>query len=172
MLVFLLIIVGIIWFLITPVFKNITLNSNDFLKQKTELAKTQSEIDNFKDFDESYDTYLTQISRMEKLIFDQVLIEGDLSLDLIEFLKTEALKQGIDIKVTPQSVGDSGLEIFKISTFRLNLTGTTTKCFNFISRIEHSRWLSEIDSMTITKTTEDINVSFVLKVYAKNQPKI
>ncbi len=167
-----LIAIAIIWLLISPVFNNIVANSGDFLKQKTELEVIKSEIANFKDFDKSYNTYFSQINKMEQLIFDQVLIEGELSLDLIEFLKNEAQKKDITIKITPAAVEDSSIEMFKISTFRLNISGDVSDCFNFISRIEHSRWLSEIDNIVVTKGEETMSANFLLKVYAKNQSKI
>lgn len=171
-LVFLLIITAIIWFLISPIFNSITSNSKDFLSQKTELEKIKSEINNFKDFDTSYDIYFSQMSKMEDLIFDQVLIEGELSLDLIEFLKNEAQKQNVTIKITPAAMENSLIDIFKISTFRLNISGGVSDCFNFISRVEHSRWLSEIDNIVITKGDDSMSANFLLKVYAKNQSSI
>ncbi|MFA5349558.1 MAG: hypothetical protein WC309_04320 [Candidatus Paceibacterota bacterium] len=164
--------VAIIWLLIVPVFNKITANSGDFLQKRTELENIRAEISNFKDFDKSYDTYYSQINKMEQIIFDQVLIEGELSLDLIEFLKNEAQKRDVTIKITPAAVETSLLPMFKISTFRLNISGGISDCLNFISRIEHSRWLSEIDNIVITKGEGVINANFLLKVYAKNQSTI
>jgi hypothetical protein len=164
--------VAVIWLLIVPALSNIFKNSKDFLNQKTELVKIQKEVANFKDFDTNYDAYYGQISKMEKLIFNQVLIDGELSLDLIEFLKDEAASQGVIIKITPAGVGISSLETFKLLSFRLNVSGRFANCLNFISRIEHSRWLSEIDSVVVTKSEEIINMNLLLKVYAKNEPTV
>ena len=164
--------VATVWLLVIPAFSNIIKDSKDFLTQKTELVKIQAEVANFKDFDTSYDAYYSQISKMEKLIFNQVLIDGELSLDLIEFLKNEAASHNVIIKITPVGVGDSSLETFKISSFKLNVSGRFANCLNFISRIEHSRWLSEIDNIVITKSEETVAMSFSLKVYAKNQSTI
>jgi hypothetical protein len=164
--------IAIIWFLIAPVLSSIITNSKDFLIQKTELVKIQKEVSNFKDFDTSYDIYYGQINKMEKLILNQVSIDGELSLDLIEFLKNEAASHGVTIKITPAGAENSPLETFKLSSFKLNVSGGFSNCLNFISRIEHSRWLSEIDNVVITKSEETVTINFSLKVYAKNQSTI
>jgi len=166
-LVFLVIDIGIIWVLIVPAFLGITANSQNFLDQKKELVTIKTEMASFKDFDTNYQEYNTQIDKMEKMITENVLIEKTLALDLIEWLEEKAGQGKVTIKVVPIKVEPTVSQSFNIATFRLNIAGNFSDCLNFISKVENSHWLSEIENTVIVRRDSGIDATLILKVYAK-----
>jgi hypothetical protein len=159
--------IAIAWMLIAPALSGITANSEDFLNQKKELVTIKTEMASFKDFDTSYQEYNSQIEKMEKMVIDNVLIEKTLALDLIEWLEKKADQENVTIRVVPVKVEPTASQLFNIATFRLSVVGDFSDCLNFISKVENSHWLSEIENTVIVRRDNGIDVTLILKVYAK-----
>lgn len=169
-LLFLIIDIVIIVFLIIPVSSDIKIYSAEYISKKKELANLKAEISNFEDFEENYQIYLDELEEMKELVSEQILVDQELPLNFIDFLKKEAIKNRLVLEIKPiQLAEEKGF--FKDTSFRLNIEGGFPGFLTFFKTLENSKWLINIQDLLISKEERKgtIKATLNMRIYVQDE---
>ena len=164
-------------FLILPVFNDIIKNSEELMLQKRELALQGERAKNFEQFNQFYNKNKEGLEKAGNL-----LINFDVPIDFINFLEKVSAESSIIIKISSASSKPAGKELWATLSYQISATGSFQNFLKFLSKIESSPYLIEVQGLNITKpgkqqqviigeagtiSAEDISAQFAIKVFAK-----
>lgn len=148
---------------IYPLFAGIQTESADLVSQRKELAKLEIKIQNFRNFQKSFQAYQPDLEKIEKL-----LIDPSEPVDLIDFLEKDAARFGLSLEISPLAFKEDD-KPWPSLNFRLNLEGAFPDFLKFLERLESAPYLLEVRGLNAFKKEEEPGVEIILfiKVYAR-----
>ena len=168
LLIFSILIIGLTFFVIYPVFKEIKTNSEDLISKKQSFTSLEMKIENLK----NSQVFLSEIKpNLEKI--NQLFINFELPVDFINFLEKTAEESDIVIEIlalpSQKIEKDSWPSIF----FQISSITSFDKFLRFLEKIENSSYLIKPQNLNIRRLGEreielnDVKIILSIKVYAK-----
>lgn len=171
----------LIFLLVLPSIRGIAEESAQLTLQQKELASIELMAENFEDFERNYRFYEEGLEEMENLLSQESLIDPEIPVSFINFFKEEAQALNLDLKISPMSFQEKEDRFWGYLSFRIDGTGEFTNLMKFLKKIENSRWLVEITSLTIrrqkrlkTRVPEEVDeselmgINLLIEVYAQD----
>lgn len=160
---FIILILILIVFAISPLFKEIKENSNELILEKEKLITLNIEIEKFKQFEKTYKTLQPDFEKSDKL-----LINFGAPVDFVKFLKKTAADSNVSIEISTGSSSLSKKGSWAFLGFQLSLTGPFPDFIKFLKKMEFSPYLIEFSNLNLKKIDEDnVSGNLSIKVYAK-----
>lgn len=158
------IIILFIVLIISPLFKEIKRNSEDFVFQKEGIVQLNLKIENLRKSQNLLKNYQDDFLKTEALFIDPETPVG-----FIEFLEKIAEETNLSIRIAPASLQKIKEDIWSSMNFQVILTGFYPDFSKFIEKLEAASYLIETQNLAITKKTSEENIKAVLlmKVYTK-----
>ena len=168
LLIFSVLIIGSIFFVIHPVFKEIKTNSEDLIFKKQSFASLEMKIENLK----SSQVFLSGIRpNLEKI--NQLFIDSEIPIDFINFLEKTAEEIDIIIEILALPFPKIEKNSWPSVLFQISSIASFDKFLRFLEKIENSSYLIKPQNLNIRRLGEreielnDVKIILSIKVYAK-----
>ncbi len=164
-------------FAVVPLYQQIKEKSEELVFQRRELVLQEQKDKNFDKFKEFYDNNKANLDKAETL-----LVDLDVPLDFINFLESIARESQIELGIASASSKAADSSSWGFLTYQMTATGSFTSFLRFLTKIEASPYLTEVQGINIVKSdgyqgatppgandapVSNVSVQFALKVYAK-----
>lgn len=166
--IFLTLIISIGAFVIYPLFRKITDESQWLISEKDRFITTNQRINDLKKFDVLYknrEEILKQI--------DDLFIDAEVPVDFISFLEKTADQSSVSIEISPFSSGKEIKDSWPFLNFQISISGPFPSFLLFLEKMENSPYLIEIQSLNISQSAEvkksagNIRALISFKVFSK-----
>jgi len=141
----------LIFLFLLPAIRGIVEESAQLTLQRKELASIELLADNFENFEENYRFYEEGLEEMENLLNQESLIDPEIPVSFINFFKEQATELNLDLKISPASFQEKKDRSWGYLTFRIDGAGESIDAMKFLVKLENSRWLVEVISLSIVK---------------------
>lgn len=170
------IVMGLFFFSICPTFSNIKQDSQNLLINKEELASIEYLTKSFEDFEKNFELYEDGLKEMEGLLSKESLIDPEIPIEFINFLKEQSQELDLSLKIIPLQDKNKIEEHWNALKFRVTGVGRVDHVRTFIEKIENSKWLLGIVDLTATTYKEGaevssrnyISINLTVKIYAQD----
>jgi hypothetical protein len=136
----------LIVFFIVPIFRQIAGISQDFYSQKNELAYLNEEKNNLKKIENIYQTYQSDLDKIENLFFDP-----EVPIGFIAFLEKTAADCQIKLEISSMVKKTEKEDTWPSLSVQLLTTGSFTNSSKFLEKLENSPYLIEILDLNVRK---------------------
>lgn len=157
---------------ISPLFKEVKKNSEDFISKKKELSSLEFEMQNLEIMKAKYQNYKSNYE-----LIDSLFINPEVPIDFIRFLEKLASVLKISIKISLSNNPETENQPWPSLYFQLSTTSSFLNFSKFLEKLENSSYLIEVQSLNIKKLTEeelppkesgnDIEANILIKVFTK-----
>jgi hypothetical protein len=162
-LIFVGIFLGLVFFVIFPLTKEIRESSQQLLLEEEARQVFSEEKENLQNFEKVYQEIEHDLEMM-----DDLFVNAKVPIEFINFLEEVALNSGVSIEIS--SVASEGAKgsLWPSLIFQLQASASFSGLSRFIERLENSIYLIEIRDLHIKKLGEgNVGASFSLKVFTK-----
>lgn len=173
--IFGLIILVLIVFFVSPLFKEIKKNSQDLIAFKKELISLEAKIENLRKFKEIFKTLEPDSEKIDKL-----LVDSEVPIDFIKFLEKTASDSQVLIEISSTSFKIVQTDPWPSLGFQIILTGSFPNYLKFLEKLETSPYLTEIQNLIVRRLSEneirlmaktlslgDVKATLSIKVFTK-----
>lgn len=160
-----------ILFLIYPSLKQIKSLSEDISEIKKEAIALEVKKEGFDTIRKKYEEFISK--EIEEI--NNILIDSEAPVEIIRFLEGAKERSGVSIIISPFSIKSSEDDLWNSMGFQINISGSSSNFFRFLEEIERSRYLIEIQSLSLRDTvfkeqeieTEGVSANLLIKVFTK-----
>jgi len=165
---FVFLVLGVFIFLLLQEIKS---SSQELINKKRALVVLEAKIVNlekFKDVSNELNDFLKKI--------DNLFIDAKAPVAFIDFLEKTAQKSRLEIEITPLSneVVKEAKDFWPSLSFRVMATGSFTDFLEFLTKIENSPYLVDIQTITLSQVIVEkqvvsgqIKANLLVKVFVK-----
>ena len=148
---------------ILPLAGTIENNSKELLLTREELTFFSDARENLLNLEDAFQEIEPDSEKINTL-----LVDAEIPIDFINFLKNSAIQSSISLGV---SLVDSRIikeDAWSSLSSRLTLSGSFLNIMRFIDKLENSKYLIEVQELSIKKIGEDkVGANLTIKVFAK-----
>lgn len=164
--VFILLIILMVVFGISPLYQKIKSNSEEVLFQKQKMATLESKISNLEKFRIIYKN-LEDIS----IKIDGLFPDPEVPVGFITFLEETAEDSQVYIKISPTALAKSKEDPWPSLGFRIISRGPFPNFLKFLEKLENSQYLIEFQNLNVNKqggtAGGGVAASLLVKVFTK-----
>ncbi len=175
LIVFTLLVIFLVVFVITPLFKGIKKSSDNLLFEKERIILLQEKKESLDRTEVLYKNYQSDLARIE-----EYLIDPEVPIDFIRFLENVSDDSNVNLEIISM-VKNEESEPWPSLSFRVLVAGSFPDFLRFLEKIENSPYLIEILDLNGKRLTESelrarefeglsldgVSVSFFFKVYTQ-----
>ncbi len=160
--IFIILVILIIVFVVSPTFKDIRNNSQELISGKEKLASLESKIGNLNKLKATYKEFEPKLAEI-----DELFVNSELPVEFISFLEKIAKDIKVDIKISPAPLG--GKDTWSFISFQISAISSFPNFLSFLEKLETAPYLIEIQNLNISQTskTEVISANLSIKVYTR-----
>ena len=171
----------LIFLLFLPAARGIVEESAQLSLQRKELASIELLADNFENFEQNYSFYEEGLKEMEDLLNQESLIDPEIPVNFIDLFKKQATELNLDLRISPVSFQEKKTGGCNYLLFRIDGTGEPINAMKFLAKLENSRWLVEVMSLSVVKQKDRkaelmgeqekgglVGINVLIKVYAQD----
>jgi len=147
--IFILMIFSFTIFLNISLIKEIEEDYKELIVQKQELYLFQKQIQEFESFKNKDGIYGSCLENIDKLF-----INKETPIEFIKFLEEKSQELGVLIKITPATISPRDNDLWENLGFQINLTGSFPRCIAFLEKVQLSKWLSDVEKLSINRISE------------------
>lgn len=157
----------LVGFLIHLQLKGVKKTSEELVNLKKELILFQSKAGELEQFKKTYQELEPDLKRI-----DSLFVDPEVPIELIKFWENIASDSGLLIEISPAFIKPGETEPWKPMGFQLVLTGSPKNFLKFIEKIETGPYLTEVQSLVITKQEKeveggDVKATLLTKAFIK-----
>lgn len=159
------------FFAVKPLFNQIGENSKELFSQKANLVSLADKIDNLRKLEKVYRDYEPDFKKI-----DGLFIDSEVPVEFIAFLENVVKECSLNVKISPSLSQESKEYPWLFVNFQINANGSFPNFLKFLEKLENSPYLTEIQGISITKTSNEeddseaeVKAVFSVKVYAKEK---
>lgn len=165
---FIALVILITFFVIHPIFREISKDSQWLVSEKSRFLTMSDRIKDLKSFDVLYENREEVLGQI-----DDLFIDPEVPVDFIDFLEKTADQSSVNIEISPFSVGKKGKDSWPFLNFQITISGSFPSFLLFLEKIENGPYLIEIKSLTVNQAKEakrsegNIEAILSLEVFSK-----
>ncbi len=180
--VFFILITAIMLLLVCPLLKSIAQESKQLENRKAELIAAKTLSSGLKDFKKNYQFYQNGLSQINDMLKQESLVDPEMPVQFINFIKKQAQELGISLKIIPLGAEEEKSKFWNYLNFRIEGTGRFNSLMQFTEKIEYGRWFIDIEQLSLSKQgisdqrSQKIpgsdslrQINLLIKVYAQKQ---
>ncbi len=161
--IFIVLVVLIVIFAVTPLLGAIKGNSEEMIAQKNKFSNFENKLIKLEEFKLVKEELSSDFAKV-----DSLFINGDVPVAFIRFLESSAQEYSSDIEIISGGVQKSREDKWESVVFQLTTSGSFTNLSRFLKKLENSPYLINLQSLNISKSAEDsARASLSIKVFAK-----
>ncbi len=164
---------GLIYFLIYPLFEKVKEKSKEFVSARQELILAQGKTGEVGQLKKLYADLETDLEKTKKLFVDP-----EVPVNLIEFWEKTAKDSEISISISPIVLKIEETDSWNSIGFQLVLVGSFPDFLKFLEKIETGPYLIKVQNLTVKKTGERefgpegnklslVNIGLLIKVFTE-----
>jgi len=167
---------GLIFFLIYPLFIEIKKNSKDLISQKQTIQALEAKIENLEKFKILYQDLKPDLEKINTLFVDP-----EVPIEFISFLEKTSADCEVLIKISSAPAKKTKTDPWPSINFQIFTFSSFPNFLKFLEKLENSPYLIEISNLSIQRITEadlklkkderlalgDVKSTFTIKVYTK-----
>jgi hypothetical protein len=145
-----------------PIFKGVTKDHEEMLKQRYELLQMNEEKKLLHNFESISLQYEQEFLRIQDLFVDR-----ETPVSFFRFLDQAAVKFGLDIEKAPDNPAQKEGDVWPSLEVRIVGSGLYSNFLAFLQTIENAPYVMEIQTLNITKSQQGLaeeNVTFALSL--------
>jgi len=138
----------LIFFVISPSFREIKKNSEALLSEREKMILLAKEKENLKEMKEILKTYQAELEKMENLFIDRKI-----PIEFINFLEKIAKESQAKFEIAlmvEKTIPDPWPSLI----FQINLESSFPNFLKFLEKLENSPYLIEIQNLNISRLTQ------------------
>jgi len=148
---------------IIPLVRTIENNSKELLLTKEELIFFSDARENLLNIEDSFQEVGPDLEKI-----DTLLVDAEIPINFINFLKKSAVQSNVSLGVSLVGSRTIKEDPWLSLSSRLVLSGSFLNVMRFIDKLENSKYLIEIQELSIKKVEEEkVDASLTIKVFAK-----
>jgi hypothetical protein len=139
--------------IILPLSRSILTESKILEQERKKFASTELLAQNFENFEKNYQFYAAGLEEMNMLLTTEAFIDPELPIDFINFFKQQAEELNLSLKILPAPIenDDQDNDVPQKVIFRIEWVGNFLNTMRFVEKLENSRWLTEVISVSLSK---------------------
>ena len=147
--VFILSALGVVFFGIYPLFKEIEKNSEKFFENKKKEMLIEEKIKDLTSFKGICQKIEEDLKKVDQLFVDQKV-----PIEFIEFLEKTARDSDVLIDISPSQGTTRKGDLWPSLDFKITVSGSFPNCSRFLEKIETAPYLIEVQNLNLRRLTE------------------
>ena len=151
--IFLFLVLGLVSVLLWtyPLLRGVQQESRELRNKETELASAKVLSSGFKSIEKNYQFYRKGLQDIKDLLKQESLVDPEIPVNFINFLKEQATQLDISLKIFPLGVETKKSKFWNYLDFRIEGAGQFNSLMQFIEKLEYSHWFIEVTNFSLSR---------------------
>ena len=150
LIIFLVLSIFILIFLVYPLYEDIKNNAVELSLKKQDSFYIDNKLKNIEGFKENYKEIKASLEKGESLF-----LKSEAPVNFIGFLEKTSEDSDVSIKISPSASVKKMNDPWYSIIFQINASGKFPDILKFIEKLESGPYLSQIETLNITRLTAD-----------------
>jgi len=150
LIIFLALSIFILIFLVYPLYKDIKDNATELSFKKQDSFYMDNELKNIEEFKKNYKEIGVNLEKGESLF-----VKSEAPVNFIGFLEKTSENSDVSIEISPSASVKKINDQWYSIVFQINANGKFPDILKFIEKLESGPYLSQIETLNVTRLTAD-----------------
>src|SRR4030042_4634220 len=156
-------------FVISPLFRGIAEDAEDFIMVKEKIVSMNVEAENIESLKTQYQGYEPNLEKINLLF-----INAEVPIDFIRFLEKLAADSNISAEISSAPGSQNTGKQWQSLKFRISAQGTFLDFSRFLEKLENAPYFIEVQNLNVEaspvedgKANRRVSADFIINVFAK-----